>query len=510
MKNGLHGIDLLIVAAYACGMLAVGWYYSRRQANADEYFTGGRGMNPVLVGISLFATLLSTISYLSKPGEIVRNGPYILTSVFSIPVAYLVVGYVLIPVFMRYRLTSAYELLEIKLGVSSRLIGATMFVTLRLMWMSVLLNFAAGALLVMVGLDDSWLFSATAVIGLIALMYSTLGGLRAVVVTDMIQFVLLLGGAMLVLVVTTLRLGSLDWIPNEWDSNWQVQPVFSLDPFVRLTVVGVIVTQTLWLICTAGGDQTAIQRYMATRDARSARNSYLVNSVASLVASFVLALVGLALMAYFRTHPAQLPAGETVLGSADKLFPYFISHQLPTGLSGLVVAGMFAAAMSSVDSGVNSITAVVTSDFIGRFRSDTKNERRDVRMARLIAVLVGTIVICGSQLIEHVPGNLLVVSKRATDLLVTPLFTLFFMALFVRFATPVGANVGSICAFATAALIAFWNPLFDQERSLSFTWISPAALTVGISVGCIASLLTRSMEAPPDGAPTRKHPGDGA
>jgi SSS family solute:Na+ symporter len=498
MDNGLSWIDLLIVAVYAGGMLSLGWYYSRKQTTTDEYFTGGRNMNPMLIGISLFATLLSTISYLAKPGEIVKNGPYILTSACSIPVAYLVVGYILIPVLMRYRVTSAYELLEQKLGLSSRLIGAAMFVALRLMWMSVLLNFAAGALLVMMGLDDTWLFPATAVIGMIALVYSTLGGLRAVVVTDVIQFALLLGGAILVVVIVSIRLGGFEWIPTQWDPNWKKQPVFSLDPFVRLSVVGVIVTQTLWAICTAGGDQTVIQRFMATSDARSARKSYLVNSIASLTVALVLALVGLALMAYFRAYPSQLPAGETVLGSADRLFPYFISHHLPIGLSGLVVAGMFAAAMSSVDSGVNSITAVVTTDFIGRLRpqsassigSDGAANRRDIRTARMIAVSVGVIVIFGSTLVEYVPGNLLAVSKRATDLLVTPLFTLFFMALFVRFATPVGANAGSICAFLTAALIAFWNPLFDQDRSLSFTWISPAALIVGISVGCIVSRLT--------------------
>jgi len=137
---------------------------------------------------------------------------------------------------------------------------------------------------------------------------------------------------------------------------------------------------------------------------------------------------------------------------------------------------------------VNSISAVVTTDFIQRFRP--KVDKESMLTAKLVAVSVGVIVIFGSSLIEHVPGNLLAVSKRATDLLVTPLFTLFFFALFVRFSTAAGANTGAICGFLSAALIAFWNPLFDQENSLSFTWISPVALTVGITVGCIVSRLT--------------------
>ncbi len=490
MDGGLHWVDGLIIAAYACAMMALGWYYSRRQQSTDEYFTGSRAMNPFLIGISLFATLLSTISYLSRPGEIIKYGPYMLAGLLSIPIAYVIVGYLLIPVFMRYRVTSAYELLEMKLGLSTRLIGATMFIALRLAWMAVLLNFSANAMLVMLGMDHQWLFLVTLVIGSIALVYSTLGGLRAVVITDFIQFVLLFSGAILVIVTVTVRLGGFDWFPRTWDSDWQSQPIFSIDPYVRLTVIGVIVMQTLWAVCTAGGDQTAIQRYMATRDARAARRSYLVNSFAVVSVVIVLTLVGLSLKGFFQTYPHELSAAATVANSADSLFPHFISHQLPIGISGLVVSGMFAAAMSSVDSGVNSITAVAMTDFVDRFRSKPMTTKGHVRSAQVLALTVGLIVIAASTLIEYVPGNLFEVSKRATGLLVTPIFTLFFMALFVRFATAAGANMGSLCGFFTAALIAFWNPLIET-RSLSITWINPAALTVGIVVGCVVSLLTR-------------------
>lgn len=490
MHDGLHFIDGLIIAAYVCAMLSLGWYYSRRQQNTDEYFTGNRAMNPLLIGLSLFATLLSTITYLSGPGEIIRHGPYIMAGVLSIPIAYVIVGYLLIPVFMRHRVTSAYELLEAKLGLSTRLVGATMFIVLRLVWMAVLLNFAANAMLVMLDLDSRWLFLVTLAIGSVALVYSAFGGLRAVVITDLIQFFLLFGGAILVIVTVTVRLGDFAWFPTTWDSAWQRQPIFSLDPSTRLTVVGVIVMQTLWAVCTAGGDQTAIQRYMATRDAVAARRSYLVNSIAAASVLLVLALVGLALMGYYRVYPQQLPPGETLAGSADALFPRYIAHHLPIGISGLVVSGMFAAAMSSVDSGVNSITAVVMTDFVDRFRSTPMTTRAHVRAAQVLALTVGLIVIAASTLIDYVPGNLLEVSKRATGLLVTPIFALFFMALFVRFATAAGANSGALCALLTAVLIAFWNPLIES-RSLSITWINPTALTVGIVVGCAVSLLTQ-------------------
>jgi len=486
MSDGLHWIDGVIIAGYAGGMIAIGWYYSRRQQSTDEYFTGGRAMNPLLIGVSLFATLLSTVSYLSSPGEMIRHGPVILTGALAIPIGYFVVGYWLIPRFMQYRLTSAYELLETKLGLSTRLLGAAMFVALRLMWMAVLLNFAANAMLVMLGWDDRWGFAVTLVIGLVALVYSSLGGLRAVVITDLAQFALLFGGAVLVIVTVTIHMGGFEWFSMTWDADWQPQPVFSLDPYVRLTVVGVVIMQSLWTICTAGADQTVIQRFMATEDASAARRSYLVNSLAGALVLVVLALVGLSLMSYFRAFPQFMPPGETVAGYADKLLPHFIATQLPIGISGLVVSGMFAAAMSSVDSGVNSISAVVLCDYVDRSRSQPMDRRTHVRAARAIAVMVGVIVIGGSTLIEYVPGNLLVVAKRVTGLLVTPMFTLFFMALFVRWATPAGANAGALAGFCTAVIVSFWNPLFE-DRSLSVTWINPLALVAGIVVGCLVS-----------------------
>ena len=488
--TGLHWIDGVIVAAYACSMIALGWYYNRKQQSTDEYFTGGGAMNPFLIGISLFSTLLSTITYLSSPGEIAKNGPVILAGALAIPVAYVVVGHFVIPIFMRYRLTSAYELLEQKLGLSSRLIGAAMFTLLRLAWMATLLNFAANAMLVMLGWESSWLLPITIAIGTVALIYSSLGGLRAVVITDLAQFVLLFGGALLVVATVTYRMDGIEWFPDSWDASWKSQPVFSFDPQVRMTVVGVIIMQVVWFICTAGGDQTAIQRFMATRDASSARRSYLVNMLASLSVITLLALVGLCLKGYYESYPQFLPPGESVASAADKLFPHFIATGFPVGISGLVVSGMFAAAMSSIDSGVNSISAVVMTDYVERFRDHPLTNVRRIRTAQAIAVSVGVCVIFGSLLIEHIPGNLLVVSKRVTDLLVTPIFTLFFTALFVPKSTAAGANAGALSGFATAILVAFWNPLID-DRSLSVTWINPTSLTVGITVGCLASWLSR-------------------
>ena len=130
--SGLHAIDWVVIVLYAGSTIGLGWYYNRRQSTTKEYFVGSGRMNPLLIGISLFATLLSSISYLSFPGEALGRGPVVLTHVLALPLVYLIVAYVLLPVYMRQRLTSVYELLEHNLGIGICLLAAIMFILLRL------------------------------------------------------------------------------------------------------------------------------------------------------------------------------------------------------------------------------------------------------------------------------------------------------------------------------------------------------------------------------------------
>lgn len=489
--NTFHWIDAAIIAVYAALMIGLGWYFNRGQRTAAEYFVGNRAMPPVLIGISLFATLLSTISYLSVPGEVIKHGPVMLIGGVAVFVSYFIISLWLIPAFMRRKnLTTAYELLEDRLGLSSRMAGSGLFITLRLMWMSVLLNFAAQAMLVMIGADDDWLPLVAVLIGSVALLYSSLGGLRAVVITDLLQFILLFLGGVLVVVFVSVRMDGFDWWPTEWQSNWDSQPFISFDPYMRMTVVGVVLMQTLWSVCTYGSDQTAVQRYLSTRDLPAAKQAFLVNSIVDVIVMLMLSVVGFALLGYFQEFPARLPDGQSITDAADGLFPHFIANELPVGVSGLVISGMFAAAMSSVDSGVNSISAVVTTDFVGRFRKESFAESAQLKAAKATAVCVGILVIFGSTLIEYVPGNFLEVSKKVIGMFVTPMFTLFAMALFVPFATARGANIGAFCGLVTAIVIAYWDPLIE-DRAISFTFINPVSLTVSMLVGCVVSLIER-------------------
>ncbi len=521
--SGLTMIDWIIIGLYAATTLGMGWWFGRRQTSIKEYFTGSGRMNPLLIGVSLFASLLSTITYLSIPGETMGKGPVFLTNYLAYPFVFLIVGFVLLPVYMRLRVTSAYELLEERLGLSIRLLGAGMFLLLRLVWMTLLISLTARAIVTMVVpadvlSPDLWIQERlpwfVAGIGLVSVTYAAIGGMRAVVVTDLMQTLLLYGGAVLVIGVISFRMGGFSWFPTEPAPTWDRQPFFSLDPGTRVTVVGSILSVLIWMVATSGGDQVSVQRFMSTTDARAARRAMGMQLGISAVVGITLGLAGFAMLGYFQENPGLLPAGLAGKAQADKIFPHFIAYHLPPVVSGLVVSGLFAAAMSSIDSGVNSITAVISRDFIDRFRDRPISEKQHVWVARSIAGGVGVVVVLGSAYVDRVPGNLTEVTTKTVNLLTVPIFCLFFFALFVKRAHAGAVWVATAIGVAVTVAVAFSGPLvlwlhdafqidpavFGTElvagtdpgtglptRSvpdpISFQWIQLVALVVTIGVG---------------------------
>lgn len=497
--HGLAVIDWIIIVIYALGTLWLGWHFGRQQTSTKEYFVGSGGMNTTLIGISLFATLLSTISYLSIPGEAIGKGPVWMASMLSYPFVFLVAGFIMLPVYMRQKVTSAYELLEERLGKGTRRLGGALFISLRLVWMSTLIYFAATALAIIFNVDPKWEPLIVAITGFVAVGYTSLGGLRAVVITDLMQTILLYFGAVLTISIITFKMGGFGWFPTEWHSSWDNQPLFSFDPSVRVSVMATIFSVLIWQIATIGGDQTSVQRFMATTDAKAARRSLAANLIVGVIVLSTLFLAGFALLGYYEHSPEALGGGLTLKDNADKVFPYFIASGLPPIVAGLVVSAIFAAAMSSIDSGINSITAVVTTDFLPPVDGEDK-ERRRLKNAKWLAFLIGAIIVAASSLVKFIPGNITAITNKTVNLLTVPIFCLFFFALFVKNAKPLGAWIGCVAGVITAGSIAFSGPIFgfaaDTARDpVSFIWMAPATLVVNISVGWLACCVLPSRES---------------
>src|SRR5690606_2118712 len=202
---------------------------------------------------------------------------------------------------------------------------------------------------------------------LITIVYTSMGGLQAVVVTDVIQSVVILGGALISILIVSYQFGSFTtWIPQAWPDYWK--PIrWGFDARERTNIGNAVMMLFAWYICTTGSDQLAIQRYLSTKDIEAARNSLKVSLYANLIAKCLLGLLGLAMFGFFSNNQHLLVDGQTFSQQADTLFPRFIQIGLPIGLSGLVIAGLLAAAMSSLSSGLNSVSAVMSEDIFTRF-----------------------------------------------------------------------------------------------------------------------------------------------
>jgi solute:Na+ symporter, SSS family len=482
-------LDWLVLAAYACLMLGVGLYYSRQNKSAEDYLLGGRRMSPIALGLSLFATLVSTLSYLSTPGEMIANGPMMITQVAAHPLIFLIVGYGLIPLLMRQPVTSAYELLESRLGTSIRLAGAAVFLLLRFGWMATILYAVSDVVLVpLLGLDDRWAPWLCVAVGVVTAMYASAGGIKAVVTTDAIQAITMLTGAVVTVAVITHQMGGVsEWWPKEWPSHWQT-PSWGFDPNVRVSFGILVLSTTLWYVCTNGSDQMSIQRFLSNRDAAAARRTLASAQITDAIVATLLALTGVAILGYYRAHPPELAGSPTLSSVGDQLFPRFIMTQMPMGLSGLVLAAILSAGLSSLSSGINSACAVLDRDFFSRRSIVQSSDAAAVVRLKRLTWLVAFVAIALSLLNVFIEGNLLERCFKLVNLLTAPLFVLFFLALFVPWANAVGAWLGLLASVLTAIAIAYSADL-GLNLGLNFVWMMPCSLLVGVTLGTLGSAL---------------------
>ena len=499
LERGVGLLDWAVVCLYFAVVLGIGWYWSRRQRSRDDYLLGGRRMNPVASGISLIVTLVSLISYLAVVGETIKFGPmYVIATLLSLPIVFLVVAYLLIPVFMKLPITSAYEILEKPLGRGVRLTGSALFILIRVVWMALIVFLSAKTFAVMMNWGEKAILPIVLALGAATLAYTALGGFSAAVAAGVVKFFLLVSGALLTLVFISVRMGGVGaWLSGRWAEHWPGFQVFSFDPRVRLTLVGLMVMTIVWWLCTAGSDQIAIQRYASTRDLRSARRAFLSNNIADAVLTVFLGAVGLAVLAFFQRYPGLASAGQSVTGDADFLFPHLIANILPNGAAGFLMAGVISTVLVSFGSGVNSTAAVIVTDFLGRRGPRPSapaagpagaDDRRGIAASRLATVAVGLAVLALSLLMDRVPGNIIEMTNRSNGLFVAPLFNLFFMAIFIRKASPLGTILGSVYGFAAAFFVAFWRELTGGP-SPGFQWILPLSLAISILSSLLFSLL---------------------
>jgi SSS family solute:Na+ symporter len=486
----ITSLDWAIIVGYALAMLFVGFYYSKKNKNSEDYMLGGRNMSPWKVGLSLFATMFSAVSYLSMPGEMIKYGPMIWSSLFALPIIYFIVAHYFIPYIMKLKIKSAYELLETKLDVRSRVVAAIYFLTMRMVWMAVIIYMVSEKVIVpIMGWPEETALLVSIIMGAVTVIYTSYGGLKSVVLSDVVQTFVLLGGSLVAIILIVKDVGGVSKIiPTQWPAHWAEWKLF--DTQARLSFLPVVITTVGWYVCTAGSDQMAIQRYLATKDIKAAKRMYLNSILSNAFVTLLLAVLGLALFTYFKVHPDALLSGNSIVDEADTLFPKFIVMGLPAGFSGLVLAGLLAASMSSLSSGINSSAMSIINDFILRFGKRAITTGDQVKMAKYISFGIGFIIVLLSFVVGNIKGNLLEITYKTINSLVAPLFVPFFMAMFVHKAKPTATFIGTLSSGVVAILISFSQEFFG--KAISFLWIIPVSFIVGVVISLVLSLWKKS------------------
>ncbi|MDG1243150.1 MAG: sodium/solute symporter [Porticoccaceae bacterium] len=493
-QGGLTFIDVTVIVAYLLIMLYMGLKIARKQRSTEDFFVGGRDLPAWAVGISLFASVMSTILYLGQPGEMFRTGLSFLTRNLPLPLILIVVCFVWIPFFMRLRLTSAYEYLERRFNYSVRALAAIFCLLLIFGWISVVVLTASMALVEITRIEailpfindaDSAVYATILGVGAFSIFYTTLGGIRAVIWTDVIQFFVLLIGALFtmgaVAWMTSSNVG--DWIEVSQTYKHEEVQWFDWDVRNRSTVFSISLSLFMWMVCTHGANQMAMQRYFTVRNVKAARISYVISAVAALALGVILAGVGISLMYFIQQY--DLPASAGILSdirsvrnvAQDSVFPQFISIYMPSGLRGLVVAALFAAAMSTIDSGANSASTILTVDFIRRFDPKSEAGQLELKRARIMTACMGVLVVGYTiALYELSKGSdIISLAQKGFNCFLGPLGALFVLGMFVKKATPIAVIPAFILGEIVGVSASYSTELFDVDFSthlvIGFSWL---------------------------------------
>ncbi|MCA9417485.1 MAG: sodium/solute symporter, partial [Candidatus Omnitrophica bacterium] len=371
----LYPLDWFAIFLYLAVLLGMGFFFYRKQDSTSEYFLAGRSLGWLPIGVSLMATLNSAVDYIVSPAQILEFGIWItLWSLIPAVIVYPFMVKFVLPFYAQLQLFSAYEYLERRFDVRVRSMTAFVFIVWRICWMAVAVYLPSFLLSTTTGLP---VVPTVMVLGVIATLYTVMGGIRAVIWTDVMQCVVMFSGVSIALylilssfpggvgeVIQVCRdeaflykvphIQGVDATSSWWD--WMVAYLHLDMTFTNLLIAGTIAKLAFYTV-----DQIMVQRYLTAKSVKASKDAFLCNTIAYVIYCLLFVALGMCLFTFYTIHP--YPEGKTW----DDMFPIFIAHELPVGIAGLVVAAIYAASMSSVDSGINSCTAVIYSDFVHRF-----------------------------------------------------------------------------------------------------------------------------------------------
>lgn len=488
--TGFTAIDTVIMVAYLLFIVTFGSLFYRGQKDAKDFFLAGRSFGWFPIALSVIASDMSAISYMGCPANAFQKDLRYAVTVLFLPIAVLISANVIVRLLYNRNVFTVYEYLEQRYNIALRFLASFIFLTLRTGWLATAIYTPSLALSVVTGMDLTLCILAT---GLVATFYATLGGIKAVIWCDVIQFFVLVGG--IILSIGFILADARGDLPAIWAIAAAKERTVFLDFDYHLsaqfTVWSLIAFAIVVNMSSYGADQVVVQRYLSARSLRDVIKSAVGLSCLVVPVSTGLYLVGIGLVAYYERHP-QMMASLMALDplhphqAMDRVFPHFITHALPAGITGLVIAGIIAATMSSVDSGVNSLAAVVVTDYYRRFfHRPAKTEHHYLLAGRAASVAIGVIAATLALFVGQL-GTIIEIIGKINGSFAGPLVGIFLLGALTKRANSAGVFLGVTAGLGAVGAVAQFTNVF-------WAWRAPLGLGVTLIIGYLFSVLWRGM-----------------
>lgn len=452
-NNSLHIIDYLIILASLVVSVGVGFKFSKKQSSTSKYFSAGGNVPAWAIGMSIFATLISSITFLAYPGDGFAGDWVRLVQGIMVPVVVLLgIGFI-VPLYRNVIGLSAYEYFEKRFGYLARVYGSLAFILAHFSKMGSVFFLLSLAVSSMTGIDT---YTVILVLGIAVIVLTLLGGMEAVIWLDVIQGFLLIFGGLLTLAIIAMKMdGGLGAIVAMGAAeNKMSLGSFDWD-FVNLTFWVMAINGIFYTIQKYGTDQTIVQRYLTAKSDKEAIKASITGVLLVVPVWTLFMFIGTALYAFYQIG-APLPDGMR----SDAVFPHFIMSELPVGVVGLIIAALMAAAISSLDSDLNCLAAVGVDDFYKKIKPGSSDEQR-VKVGKILVVLsgIGAIVVASIYVSAGNKGVL------GTVFALYAIFSggiagMFLLGVFVPRANEKGLYVGvAACVLFTAGALLTSTPM---------------------------------------------------
>lgn len=477
---GFTLLDYLVLLLYLAATVWLGVHLGRRQRDTKDYFLGGGNMRWWAIAGSIVATETSTLTFIGAPAIAYQGDMTFLTLTFGYLLGKLLVAGLLIPLYFAGSIQSVYEILQTRFGRSVQRAAAGLFLLTRTLADGVRLFATALVLGVVTGLSDSWTIF---LIGLVTLLYTSLGGMRAVVWNDVLQLIIYLIGAGLAW--WTL----VDRIPGGWEAASTMAEAagkfnvlyWSLDPRAEYALLAGLVGGAFLTFATHGADQMMVQRYLASGDKKRSQLALIVSGVVVILQFLVFLIIGVLLYCFYRYFPPAEPFTQV-----DQVFPAFIVHELPPGLSGLIIAAIFAAAMSTLSSSLNSLASSSLNDFYRPWFRPGKDETHYFKMSRYLTVFWALLLVTVSFWARDW-GELLEAGLTISGLTMGSILALFILGILRVSATSRSVIIGMVGGVAVMIAL-HWSGIF------AWTWYVLLGTSTTLLLILAAEALNRRLQ----------------